>query len=156
MVRKVRPIPEGYHSITPHLTVRNGSAAIEFYKTAFGAREVHRMPGPDGKSLMHAELQVGDSRFFLNDEFPAMGARSPQSIGGSPVTIHLYVEDADGFFTRATKAGAEVTMPLQNMFWGDRYGKLKDPFGHEWSVASHLEDLSPAEIQKRAASAFKS
>jgi uncharacterized glyoxalase superfamily protein PhnB len=150
---KAKPIPEGFHAVTPHLVCANAGKAIEFYKKAFGAEEVMRMPGPDGASVMHAEVRIGDSIVMICDEFPGM-CRSPASIGGTPVTLHLYVNDADAAFKRATSAGAEVVMPLENAFWGDRYGKLKDPFGHEWSIATHVEDVSPAECAQRAAAAF--
>jgi PhnB protein len=152
MAGKVQPIPAGCHTITPHLVVRSAAQAIEFYKKAFGAEELCRVPGPDGKSVMHAELKIGDSHVYLCDEFPDWGAKGPQLLGGSPVTIHLYVNDADAAVKRAVAAGAKVTMPLQNMFWGDRYGKLEDPYGHHWSVATHVEDVSPAECAKRMAS----
>ena len=149
------PIPNGHHTITPHLVVKGASEAIEFYKRAFGAEELFRMPfpGPDGQlKLGHAELQVGDSRLFLADEFPEHGAPGPN--GSSPVTIHLYVTDADAAFGRAVEAGATVRMPLADMFWGDRYGLVVDPFGHNWSIAEHLEDLTPERIQERMALAF--
>ncbi len=154
MAGKVNPIPDGARTVTPHLIVGHGADALEFYKNAFGAEEHFRMPGPDGKSVGHAEMQIGDSLVYLCQECPEMGAKSPQSLGGSPVIIHLYVEDADASFKRATDAGAEVTMPLQDMFWGDRYGTLKDPFGHSWSIATHVEDLTPEEIGQRAAKAM--
>jgi PhnB protein len=150
----VKRVPEGCHRVTPHLVVRNAAAAIDFYKKAFGAVERGRMPGPDGKSIMHAELQIGDSRVFLNDEFPEMGALSPLAIKGTSITLHLYVEDADKQFKQATDAGAEVVMPLANQFWGDRYGIVKDPFGHRWSIGSHLEDLTPAQMKERGAQAM--
>src|SRR5262245_43776361 len=133
MADAVRAIPEGYSTITPHLVVKDGNEAIEFYKKAFGAQELCRMPGPDG-ALMHGELQIGNSRIFLGSECLEYGVVGPN--GSSPVTIHLYVEDADAAFTRAVEAGATVTMPLADMFWGDRYGKLVDPFGHHWSIAT--------------------
>ncbi|MCP4246752.1 MAG: VOC family protein [bacterium] len=150
----VNPIPDGFHTISPHIVCQGAAEAIEFYKKAFGAEEVFRMPGPDGKAVMHAELQIGDSRLMLCEEFPDMGAKSPKAIGGTPVTVHLYVADADKIFAQAIEAGATVNMPLTDMFWGDRYGKLSDPFGHQWSVATHKEDLSPDEIAKRQAEAF--
>jgi PhnB protein len=149
------PIPPGFHTLTPHLVIKGASEAIEFYKRAFGAEERCRMPfpGPDGRMrLGHAELEIGDSRLFLADEFPAHGSVGPE--GTSPVTIHLYVTDADAAFTRAVEAGATVAMPLADMFWGDRYGKLVDPFGHHWSIAEHLEDLTPEQMQERMAAAF--
>jgi uncharacterized glyoxalase superfamily protein PhnB len=143
-------VPEDFHTITPHLVVRGVAAAIDWYRRAFGAHELLRNPAPDGASIMHAELLLGDSRLFVVDEFPGM-AWSPQSLGGSPITLHLYVEDVDGFVARAVAEGAEVLMPVEDRFWGDRYGMLRDPFGHRWSVASRIEDLSPAELQARAA-----
>ncbi len=149
------PIPDGHHTITPHLVVKGASEAIEFYKRAFGAEELCRMtfPGPDGRvKLGHAGLQIGDSRLFLADDFPEYGSTGPN--GHSPVTIHLFVTDADAVFARAVEAGATVAMPLADMFWGDRYGKLVDPFGHHWSIAEHLEDLTPEQMQERKAAAF--
>jgi len=154
MKNRIKAVPDGYHTLTPHLVVKGASQAIAFYKKAFGAEEISRVPGPDGKSLMHAEVKIGDSRLFLVDEFPEMGCRGPQSIGGTPVTIHVYVEDVDAAFNKAVAAGAQVRMPLEDMFWGDRYGKVVDPFGHEWSLATHKEDLTPEEISKRAQAAF--
>lgn len=149
-----KAVPDGFHTITPHLVVKNGNEAIEFYKKAFGARELSRSAGPDGTRVMHASLQIGDSMIMLNDEFPEYGAKGPRSIGGTPVTIHLYVDDADTWYKRAVEAGATETMPIMDAFWGDRYGKLTDPFGHEWSIATHTEDLSPEEIGKRAQEYF--
>ncbi len=154
MADKPNPIPEGFHAITPHLVVKGASEAIDFYKKAFGAVERFRMPGPDGNSIMHAELVVGDSIIFIADEFPDMDCKSPATLNGSPVSIHLYVEDVDEVFNRAVGAGGKVKMPLQNMFWGDRFGEIVDPFGHHWSVASRVEELSPEEIERRAAEAF--
>ena len=153
MTNPVKPIPEGFHTLTPHLIVRDATRAIEFYKQAFGAEELVRMPGPGGK-LMHAEIKIGNSIFFLVDEFPEFGSRAPQSLGGSPVTLHLYVEDVDALFNRAVAAGATAQMPVQDQFWGDRYGKLADPFGHEWSIATHKEELTGEEILKRAEAVF--
>jgi PhnB protein len=146
---KVQPIPSGMHTVTPHLICAGAAGAIEFYKKAFNAVEVGRMPGPEGK-LMHAHIRIGDSAVLLVDEMPEWGAFSPRSLKGSPVTIHLYVEDVDAFTQRAVAAGAKVTMPLEDMFWGDRYGKLEDPFGHHWSVATHVRDVSPEEMQQAA------
>jgi PhnB protein len=154
MPTKGQPVPQGYHTVTPHLTIRDASKAIEFYKQAFGARELHRMPGPDGKSIMHAALQIGDSILMLNDECPEAGGASPQRLNGTPVTLHLYVDKVDQLFERAVKAGAKVMMPLSDMFWGDRYGKLQDPFGHQWSLATHQYEFTPEEMQKGAAQAF--
>jgi uncharacterized glyoxalase superfamily protein PhnB len=154
MAAKVKRVPKGCHTLTPHLVVRGASDAIEFYKKAFGAKELRRAPGPDGKSILHAELQIGDSRLFLNDEFPGMGSHSPQALKGTPVTIHMWCEDVDSAWLQAVKAGAKVTMPLADQFWGDRYGVVTDPFGHSWSMASHMRDPSPEEMQKAAAAAF--
>src|SRR5262245_22832293 len=134
MSTRVKPIPSGFHTLTPHLVVKDAVQAIEFYKKAFGAEEMGRAPGPDGKTLMHAERKIGDSRIFLVDEFPDMNCHGPQSIGGTPVTIHMYVDDVDSAFAKAVAAGATVRMPLTDMFWGDRYGLLADPFGHLWSM----------------------
>jgi len=142
----VKPIPDGYHSITPFLTVRNAARAIEFYKEAFGAVERGVMKGPDGK-VMHAELKIGDSFIMLSDEFPDFGALSPESIGGSGMGLHIYVDGVDAAFARAVKAGARVEMPVMDQFWGDRYGKLTDPFGHKWSIATHTKDLSMDEMK---------
>jgi uncharacterized glyoxalase superfamily protein PhnB len=150
---KVKPVPDGYHTLTPYLVIRDAAKAIEFYKKAFGAKETFRMPGPGGK-IMHAELQIGDSMLMLAEEMPEYGAKSPQALGGSPVNVFLYVEDADKVFNQAVAAGATVTMPLADQFWGDRYGKLADPFGHQWSVATHKEDVAPEEMVKRAAKAM--
>ncbi|HEV7856036.1 MAG TPA: VOC family protein [Herminiimonas sp.] len=142
-----KPIPNGMHSITPHLVCANASDAIEFYKKAFGATELHRLPGPDGK-LMHGSIRIGDSTIMLVDEFPEWGSLGPKSLKGSPVTIHFYVDDADAAFKRAVDAGATVKMPLDDMFWGDRYGVLVDPFGHYWSIATHIRDVSPQEMEE--------
>lgn len=149
----VKPIPEGFRTITPHLVCKGAASAIDFYRRAFGAEEIFRMPGPDGKSIMHAEVKIGDSVLMLCDEFEGM-CRSPQTLNGSPVTIHLYVNDVDSAYKRAVDAGAKATMPPMDAFWGDRYGKLVDPFGHEWSMATKKEDVPPAEIGRRAAEAF--
>jgi PhnB protein len=142
---------EDFHTITPHLTVRGVDDAIRFYTRAFGAAELYRNLAPDGKSIMHAELMLGDSRFLLHDEFPAAGELSPLCYAGTGIKLHLYIPNVDDLFQRAVEAGAEVLMPLQDAFWGDRYGILKDPFGHRWSLATRLEDLSPRELQQRAA-----
>jgi PhnB protein len=150
MTNRVKPIPSGMHTLTPHIVVKGASKAIEFYKKAFGAEEIGRLSAPDGKSVMHADLKIGDSHLFVVDEFPEMDSRGPQSFGGTPVTIHMYVEDVDAAFGKAVAAGAKVRMPLADMFWGDRYGILNDPFGHSWSLATHKEELTPDEIRKRA------
>ncbi|MBI4205937.1 MAG: VOC family protein [Betaproteobacteria bacterium] len=144
---KVKPIPEGMRSVTPHLVCAGAADAIEFYKKAFGAVEQARLPGPQGK-IMHAMIRIGDSAVMLVDEMPEWGALGPKALKGTPVTIHLYVDDADAFVARAVKAGAKVTMPVADMFWGDRYGKLEDPFGHHWSVGTHLRDVSMEEMQQ--------
>ncbi|WP_250464535.1 VOC family protein [Caballeronia sp. GAFFF2] len=143
----VNPIPPGMRSLTPHLTCAGAAEAIDFYMRAFNAVELGRLPGPDGK-LMHAMVKIGDSVLMLVDENPTFGMLGPKAIKGSPVTIHLYVEDVDATFTQAIDAGAEVTMPVAEMFWGDRYGRLVDPFGHQWSLASHVRDVSPEDMQK--------
>jgi len=140
-------IPSGMHSVTPHLVCAGAAKAIDFYKKAFGATEEARLPGPDGR-LMHAAVKIGDSTVMLADEMPEWGSLGPNSLKGSPVTIHLYVEDADKFVERAVKAGAKVTMPVAEQFWGDRYGKLEDPFGHHWSVATHVRDVTPEDMRK--------
>jgi len=151
------PIPAGSEGIIPHLVVKGAASAIEFYKQAFGAEELRRSPAPDGQRLMHAELSLNGSRIYLCDDFPEMCGgreRNPMALGGSPVTIHQYVRDVDGVIERAEKAGAVVTMPAQDMFWGDRYGTVQDPFGHTWSFATHTKDMSPEEMQEAAAKAF--
>lgn len=144
---QVKPIPEGMHTVTPHLVCARAADAIEFYKKAFGAVEVGRLPAPDGK-LAHAMIRINGSAVMLADEFPDWGSFGPKSLKGSPVTIHLYVEDVDAFVARAVRAGAKITMPLEDMFWGDRYCKLEDPFGHHWSVATHVRDVSREEMQR--------
>jgi PhnB protein len=145
----VEPIPEGMHTVTPHLVCAGAVDAIEFYKKAFNAKELDKMPGPDGK-LMHATIRIGDSVVMLVDEYPDWGALGPKVLKGSPVTIHLYVEDADAVVAQAVRAGARITMPLEDMFWGDRYGKVEDPFGHQWSIATHIREVSPEEMQEGA------
>src|SRR6185503_1503468 len=150
--KKVSPIPKGYHTVTPYLVLKNTGNAIEFYKKAFGAKEIMRMPGPDGR-IAHAEMQIGDSRVMLGDEMPEMGAQSAESVGGTPVHIFLYLKDVDATFAQATAAGAKVEMPPMDMFWGDRYAKLADPFGHKWNMATHKEDLTPKEMARRGADA---
>lgn len=153
MSTPVKPVPEGFHSVTPYLVIRDAARAIEFYTRAFGAKERCRMPGPGG-AIMHAEIQIGDSIIMLGEENPAYEAKSPQALNGTPVGLCLYVDDVDGVFQQAVAAGASSKMPVQDMFWGDRYGKLADPFGHEWSIATHKEDLTAEEMGKRAAAAF--
>ena len=152
MTSKPKPIPDGYHTATPYLIVNGGAQAIEFYKKAFGATELMRMPQPGGK-IGHAEIKIGDSPIMLADESPDVGARSPQSIGGSPVSIMLYVEDVDRIFSQAVAAGAKVKRPVADQFYGDRTGGVEDPFGHLWYIATHVEDVSPEEMKKRAAAA---
>jgi PhnB protein len=144
---KVRPIPDGMHTVTPHLICAGAADAIEFYKKAFNAVEEARLPGPKGR-IMHAMIRIEGSAVMLVDEMPEWGALSPRSLKGSPVTIHLYVKDTDAFVARAVAAGAKVTMPVADMFWGDRYGKLEDPFGHHWSVGTHIRDVSMEEAQR--------
>lgn len=148
-----KPIPEGYHTLTPYLAVEDASRAIDFYKRAFGAEEVVRMPGPDGK-IGHAELQVGDSKLMLSDPFPQSNVRPPSERGGPTASVFMYVEDADATFEQAKSAGATVVMELEDMFWGDRFGTLADPFGHVWSLATHKEDLSPEEMAERSKAAM--
>ena len=154
MAGQVKPIPEGYHAITPYLSIKGASDAIEFYKKAFGASEVMRMAQPDGR-IGHAELQFGDSRIMLADEHPEMDFRSPRAIGGTPVMLHLYVDDVDTVVSRAVSAGAKALRPVEDQFYGDRSGSVVDPYGHVWQVATHKEDLSMDEIRKRAAAAHK-
>lgn len=144
---QIKPIPEGMHTVTPHLVCAGAAEAIEFYKNAFNAVEVGRLLGPDGK-LAHATIRINGSAVMLVDEFPDWGSFGPKALKGSPVTIHLYVEDVDAFVTRAVDAGAKITMPLEDMFWGDRYCRLEDPFGHHWSVATHVRDVSREEMQR--------
>ena len=145
----VRPIPEGYHTITPYLVVRNATRAIDFYKRAFGAKELSRMEGPQGK-IGHAELKIGDSIVMLSDEMPGTNSRSPEALGGSGCGLFLYVENVDTVYNQAVTAGAKPDQRPADMFWGDRFGKLIDPFGHSWSLATHKEDVSPEEMRKRS------
>ena len=153
MAGSVKPIPEGYHSVTPYLCIKGASEAIEFYKSAFDATELMRIPSPDG-SIGHAEIQVGDSRIMIPDESPKMDFRSPATIGWTPVHVYIYVEDADRIFAQANAAGATAMMPLEDQFWGDRTGTLVDPFGHRWYASTHKEDLTEEEIGARAAKLF--
>jgi PhnB protein len=150
MSDKVSKVLEDFHTITPHLTVRGVDQAVKFYEKAFGAAELYRNVAPDGKSIMHVELLLGDSRFFLHDEFPDHGQLSPLGGQATGVVLHLYVEDVDTLFQQAVEAGVAVLMPLQDCFWGDRYAIVVDPFGHRWSMATRLEDLSPRQIKERA------
>lgn len=144
-----KSIPTGYHSVTPSIIVRRAADAIEFYKRAFGAEEVSRMAGPDG-SVMHAELRFGDSMVMLGEENEQWGTKSPLSTNGLPGSLHLYVDDADAVYAKALEAGATVRYPLEDAFWGDRYGKVADPFGHEWGIATHVKDLTPEEVKRAA------
>ncbi|HXG27674.1 MAG TPA: VOC family protein [Nevskiales bacterium] len=144
MPKKVKPIPDDMHSVTPHLVCNGAAQAIEFYKKAFGAVEEARLPGPDGK-LMHAQIRINGSAVMLADEFPDFGAFGPKTLKGSPVVIHLYVKDVDAAFRRAVEAGATVRMPVADMFWGDRYGQIEDPFGHRWSLATQVREVPPEE-----------
>ena len=148
----VKSIPEGYHSVTPYLIIRGAAAAIEFYKNAFGATELFRFPTPDGK-IGHAEIKIGDSPIMLADEFADMGYNGPHTLGGSPVSLMIYVADVDAVFNRALEAGATVKEALQDKFYGDRNGTVIDPFGHIWHIATHKEDVSPEEMQRRAKTA---
>ncbi len=154
----VKPIPEGYHTLTPHIVVDNANEAIEFYKKAFGAVEVCRMMVPDGKRIMHAEIKIGDSHLMIADEFPDMAAcgnKSARTLGGTPIGLHLYVTDVDQVFERVVKAGAKIMMPLDTMFWGDRYGKVQDPYGLVWSIATHVRDVDPMEMERASKEMFK-
>ncbi|MCD2518599.1 VOC family protein [Massilia sp. G4R7] len=150
MKQATRAIPEGFHSITPHLVCEGAARALDFYRDCFGAVEVSRMPGPDGR-IMHAELRIGDSMVMLADDFPDYGSPGPIALKGSPVVMHLYVRDADAVWERAMAAGAKPLMPLGDAFWGDRYGQFLDPFGHRWAVATHQRDMTPDEIQEAMA-----
>lgn len=149
----VNHIPEGFHTVTPYLRVKGAAKAIKFYKKTFGAKEVYSLPGPGG-GIVHAEIEIGDSKLMLSDEFPDWNVLGPESLKGSTVTIHLYVDDVDALMKQAASAGATVIFPATNMFWGDRNGQLKDPFGHIWSIATHVEDLSPEEIAQRSGPAM--
>ena len=148
----VRPkaIPDGYHSVTPYLIVKGAARALEFYKKAFNAQELYRLDAPGGM-IGHAEIQIGDSRVMLSDEFPEMGARSPETLGGSPIGLCIYVEDVDALFRQAVAAGGKEERPVKDQFYGDRSGTLRDPFGHQWTIATHREDVSPEEMARRMA-----
>ena len=150
-----KPIPDGYHTVTPYLIVNGAPEAIEFYKRAFGATELLRLADPQGR-IGHAEIRIGDSVIMMADEHPEMGYRGPRSMGGSSVSIMLYVDDVDTIFDRALSAGATVQRPIANQFYGDRSGKLEDPFGHVWTVATHVEDVPPEEMRRRAEAAMRS
>lgn len=151
MAGKIKSIPQGMHTVTPHLVIKGAEKAIEFYQNAFGAElKGGVFKGPDGK-VMHAELKIGDSTIMLADELPGTGdTLSPQTLGGTTITLNVYTDNVDQLFDRAVKAGARVTMPLANQFWGDRYGHVKDPFGHSWALGQHVEDVAPAEMERRA------
>ena len=149
----VKPIPDGFHSVTPFIVVNNAIKALDFYKKAFDAKEIYKFPTPDGK-IMHAMMQIGDSFVMLSDEFLSMGMRSPTTVGGTSVTLHLYVEDADKIFKQAIAAGAVVTMPIIDVFWGDRYGIVMDKYGHSWAIATHKIDLTSEGLRKAAKDYF--
>ena len=153
-MNNIKKIPVGYHSITPSLVVKDGKKAIDYYKKVFEAKDKGTMMTPDGKSVAHAELEIGDSKIMLSDEFPEMKCLSPTSIGGSPISLYLYVEDVDKTFNLAVSEGATVLYPVADQFWGDRRGSIQDPFGHIWSISTHVKDLSEEEIKKAAAEAF--
>jgi PhnB protein len=154
MSTKVQPIPKGYEGATPYLIIKGAAKALDFYKKGFGAIEEMRVPGPAG-TVGHAEIKIGGARIMLADEFPEMGAKSPQTIGGSPVSILIYVEDVDSFVSQATATGAKVLHAVENKFYGDRSGTLEDPFGHQWHFATHVEDVPPDEMAKRAETFMK-
>ena len=153
MPSKVKPIPAGHHTVAPYLAIKNAVSALEFYKKAFGAIETYKLIVPDGR-LGHAEIRLGNSLIVLSDEFPEFGGKAPESLGGSPVSIHLYVEDVDAFVKKAVAAGARELKPVADQFYGDRSGQLQDPYGHLWWVATHKEDVAPEEMQKRVQALF--
>lgn len=153
MAKQVKPVPDGLNNITPNLVCRNAARAIEFYKSAFGATEVRRAPGPNGE-ILHAVLQIGDSKFFVNDPMNKTPIPVPAEGVSNPMYIHLYVPDADSLFKKAVGAGARVDMPIQDMFWGDRYGMLTDPYGQQWGIATHIEDVAPEDMKKRQETFF--
>ena len=155
MAPQVQPIPQGYHTVSPHLAVRGGLEAMEFYKKAFGAQERSRFMAPDGKQLMHGEIKIGDSILMLGEENPQRGCPGPQSVGATTVSLYLYVHDADNLFNKAVAAGAKALMPMADMFWGDRAGTVTDPFGHQWTIATHKEDVSPEDMKKRGQAFFE-
>jgi len=150
MADKVKPIPDGFHTVTPMLTVEGASDAIAFYKRAFGAEEIMRMPSPDGH-IMHAQIKIGDSLLMIHDDSPEPGRQGPKAMGGSPMSIYLMVDDVDAFYARAVEAGATASMPIEDMFWGDRFGGLIDPFGYFWGVATHVRDVDEAELKAASA-----
>ena len=151
----VKPIPQGYNTATPYLIIRDAAKAIDYYKKAFGAEERMRFPDPTSGKIGHAEIQIGDSVIMLADEYPDMGFKSPESIGGTPVSIMLYVNNVDDVFARATSAGAKAMRPVKDQFYGDRSGTLTDPFGHVWTISTHVEDVPPGEMEERAKKAMK-
>jgi PhnB protein len=153
MAGKVSPVPQGHRTVAPYLSVKDGARALDFYRRAFGATEIYRLMLPDGR-LGHGEIRLGDSVVMLSDEFPEFGTKGPQTLGGTPVNIHLYVDDVDAFCKKAVAAGAIERKPVMDQFYGDRSGQLEDPFGHLWWVATHKEDIAPEELQKRAAALF--
>ena len=153
MPRTVKPVPEGHHTVAPYLAIKDAARALDFYARAFGATETYRLMVPDGR-VGHAEIRLGDSLVMLSDEFPEFGGKAPQSLGGSPVSIHLYVEDVDAFVARAVAAGARAVKPVMDQFYGDRSGQLEDPFGHLWWVATHREDVPQAEMERRVRDLF--
>jgi PhnB protein len=155
MPSKAKPIPKGHRAVTPYLAIKNASKALEFYKRAFGATEHYKLMMPDGR-VGHAEIRLGDSLIMLSDEFPEYGGKAPDTLGGSPVSLHLYVEDVDAFVRNALDAGAKEVKPVMDQFYGDRSGQLEDPFGHLWWVATHKEDVAPDEMQKRVQAMFAS
>lgn len=152
--KKVRPVPDGYHTVAPHLCIEGAAQALKFYKKAFGAKEELCLKMPGGK-IGHAEIQIGDSRIMLSDEFPDFGNRSPKAFGGTPVTIHLYVEDVDALAAKAVAAGAKVLIPVADQFYGDRSGRIQDPFGHVWIISTHIEDVTPKEVERRTVAFMK-
>ena len=152
---QVKKIPDGYNSITPYLVVNNGSEATEYYNKIFGAKEHGWMMTPDGKRIAHAEIEIGNSKLMLAEEFPEMNSLSPKTIGGSPVGLFLYVDDVDRIVNQAVAEGAKVLMEVEDQFWGDRYGSIEDPFGHRWSISTHIKDLSEEKLKKAAEEAFK-
>ncbi|RMD64923.1 MAG: VOC family protein [Alphaproteobacteria bacterium] len=154
MEQPVSPTPPGFHALTPHIVVDDAAAALAFYEQALGAQELLRMSSPDGAHVLHAEMQIGDSRIMITEECPDRGSLSAKTIGGTPVTLHLYVPDVDQAFAQAVAAGASAVMPPADMFWGDRYGRIQDPFGLVWALATHVRDLTPEEIRVAAAKAF--
>jgi uncharacterized glyoxalase superfamily protein PhnB len=156
MAGKVKAIPDGFNTVSAHIVVKGAEKAIDFYKKAFGAEEIFRMPGPGGQGVMHAEIKIGNSTVMMCDEMPGAECptASPQTVGKPTAVLHLYVEDADSMYNRAVKAGAKASMPLMDAFWGDRYGQVTDPFGHVWSIATHKQDLTPDQIAKGAQEFF--